>query len=304
MARFRSTRNRNVGVSKRSQFGAPGSDLSWQYYSSECRHSSTTHGFECQCACQSDLGQIHNDDDIGPCSQQAWFNDPYPFPGNDEFCGLMCNQWCADATTTIPVGGYRKGGKIGRNKMRKGGKARRNFHAGGGLNPGVNFAVQQSVDYPSEQNPPVSILDQVHMYDHVLYGKTGRQVHYEWSVPSPPRPPRPTSRKMKKGGRPRKKFHAGGRNQHISANVHNSFELGSGPPVNILDQVHMNQHILDYTYPDSGDYRGGGRVFQNGGGLRGGNIIRAEGQAWKCPPGSTTINANCVEITTQLQSRT
>jgi len=101
---------------------------------------------------------------------------------------------------------------------------------------------------------------------------------------------RPVSRKMKYGGQTsgRRRFQGGGR-PHMKTT---SMRRGGRPRSRMMRHGGVS-NIRRMQY--------GGGVRSSG---RGGTIIRAEGQAWKCPTGSTTINANCVEITTQLQSRT
>ena len=191
-----------------------------------------------------------------------------------------------------------------RRRMRKGGRPKIRKHVGGHMNvyndfapthvtsphhnSGVGLATEWATMYGSVQdpaNPGPTVQDVVHTVDHVLYGESGIPggTAQQTSSPTPPmggqRPMRVTGNQrsntrgqtmqLKRGGRTKRKLHAGGNNPTIRDWTHASFG-GSPPPVNVQDAVHLMDHVGNYAGP----YTVGDPSLGPGGMRRGGRIKR------------------------------
>ena len=101
---------------------------------------------------------------------------------------------------------------------------------------------------------------------------------------------------MKKGGRPRRKFHTGGGNVGIGLNTHIAADHGlwgtENPPPSVSDVTHMVNHYLNPN-----QMRKGGR-FQSGG-----RVIQSTSGQYQCPGGGVGLTSNCLEVSRNSMRR-
>jgi len=210
----------------------------------------------------------------------------------------------------LPGSMYKRGGKIGRKKMRKGGRPRgRRMQAGGhthNIDPDAMVFASKASTMHTHSSPGAgaSYIGQAgpFAWAGAQQGQTqGPHIHPGVSGPRRKRGGKANNNgrnKMRRGGRPvtRRAMRRGGRP------VARAMRRGGRP----VTRRAMRRGGRPVARPMARGGRIRGRRMQSGGGISGnggGTILRAENQAWRCPTGSKTISANCVEITTLLQTR-